>query len=359
MNEKILIDYEYFQTLIEDINNSKSFINIETYIFANDSAGDNILEALKNAALRGVNVRLLIDGFGSLNSANYIQQHTEKTPMQVKIYNPLFAVFLKSPLRFFFFANLRNHRKSCVIDNQIAYVGSANISEYSEIKTAKPWHDITVRITHVSLNELVFAFDRAWAGIKFKVNLHPMFQKLDNNPYFRLNYTWNKRRNLNKSILERIKNCKSRVCVTNAYLIPRKSLLKALNNAAKRGVDVSITVPENPDVIGISLMMSSFYYSLLKSGVKIYHHQPGVLHTKLLIIDDWYCLGSSNLNYRSFRSDLEVDVNIQTPEAKAVLDNQLEIYRQHSIKVSLEEITHQSLFKKIMIRFLLLFRFFC
>lgn len=357
MNEKILINDEFFKSLIEDINHAASFINIETYIFADDKLGHDVLQALKNAAIRGVKVRLLIDGFGSFNSLS-IKNNIENPLMQVKVYNPLWKIFFKSPLRFFYRANHRNHRKSCVIDNQIAYIGSANISEYSKIKS-EPWYDINVRITGVPFDGLIFAFERAWAGRRFKINLHSMFEKFEKNPYFRLNDTWRKRRYLNKSIIEKINQSQSRISISNAYLIPRKVLLKALNRAAKRGVDVSIIVPENPDIVGISLMMSSFYYSLLKSGAKIFHHQPGILHTKLLIIDDWCCLGSSNLNYRSYRSDLEVDVNIQTADAKKTLENQFEVYRENSTMVSIDEIINQSTLKKIVIRFLLLFRYFC
>ena len=104
--------------------------------------------------------------------------------------------------------------------------------------------------------------------------------------------------------------------------MPDHFLLRKLKEAAHKGIDVRILLPQHSDVIFMPWASKAFYYSLLKAGVRIFEYQPSILHAKTLIIDDWFLVGSSNLNHRSLRHDLEVDVNICTSRAKSSLNQQ-------------------------------------
>ena len=144
----------------------------------------------------------------------------------------------------------------------------------------------------------------------------------------------------------------------SAYFNPDYFLLRYLKKAAKRGRDVKILLPHDPDVAIMSLFANAFYSSLLQGGVKIYEYLPSVIHAKMLIIDDWYCIGSSNLTQRSLIHDLEVDVNIQTNSAKKILEKQFLDVIQGSRQLSLEDLKKLPLYKKMLSQLLLYIRYF-
>src|SRR5207249_2714190 len=102
-----------------------------------------------------------------------------------------------------------------------------------------------------------------------------------------------------KNLLRRLSRCEKRVWITNAYFIPDAFLMKKLQDAAKRGIDVRILLPRKSDIAIMPLASSMFYNRLLRSGVRIFEYLPKILHSKILIIDDWMLIGSSNLNHRS------------------------------------------------------------
>jgi cardiolipin synthase len=364
--EIILINDEYFKSLIKDILSAKKSIDLEVYIFANDHIGNEVANALITAAQKGVKVRVLVDGVGT-RDFSHLQTKMEAAGIKTKIYHPLFWSLFKWPIQWESIKNIfhylthissRNHRKTCVIDYKIVYIGSANIVEFSQIQQEKKrWQDLTIRICGLLLDELSFAFDKAWRCVSFKSKLEHIFNSINPDPILRLNFTWRKRRSLYKSLLKKMEDSQARIYIASAYFVPRRFLLLKLTAAARRGVDVRIVIPKNPDVMGMSLLMSSFYYVLLKSGVKILHHTQDILHTKLLIIDDWFCAGSSNINYRSLYYDLEVDIVLQTPKAKKQLEDQFYDYCEHSQPVTRNDLTKKSLFERIAMKSLWFIRF--
>ena len=162
-----------------------------------------------------------------------------------------------------------------------------------------------------------------------------IFRHVREDPPIRLNYTWHRRRILYKNLLRKISQCKNRIWIMNAYFVPDNFLLKKLKDAAISGLDVRILLPSKSDVVMMPWASSTFYYSLLKSGVRIFEYLPGMLHAKSLILDEWMLVGSSNLNHRSLLHDLEVDINITTPTAKATLVQQFLNDLKHSREISL------------------------
>lgn len=327
---------DYFEALLTDIAHAKKCIDLETYIFNHDALGQRILEALLIVAQRGVKIRILVDGAGTPGWNESITQKLEAAGIEARVYHPfpwrfwqwrhamIRLPFLTKILFFIFKMNKRNHRKVCMIDKNIIYIGSANISQchVSEQQGGRNWRDTIVRLVGANTTDLEYAFETAWNHTAIQERLQHLFTHINTNATIRLNYTRHRRRVLYKNLLRRIGRCKMRVWITNAYFIPDNFLLKKLKELAERGIDVRVLLPQKADVFIMPWASSAFYESLLKSGVRIFEYMPTMLHAKSIILDNWFMVGSSNLNHRSLLHDLEVDVVICEPSSKRAIVQQ-------------------------------------
>lgn len=320
----------HFTALLNDIANATQSIDLETYLFQNDHLGQQVVTALIEAAQRGIRVRVMVDGAGSPYWTTNFARRLEKVGVKTKVFHPFpwqlwnwsrSVVKLPLVLKWIYFilkANFRNHRKVCIIDKKMAYIGSFNISKcHLETENGGDgWRDTSVRLTGVDLSELNKAFDAAWEHRTIKERLRDAFKQIRKDPVIRLNYTRHRRRILYKNLLKRIACCTQRIWITNAYFVPDHFLLRRLKEAAKRGVDVRILLPRKSDVLMMPWASCTFYFSLLKAGVRIFEYLPSMLHAKSLILDEWVLVGSSNLNHRSLLHDLEADIRVKTQLAK-------------------------------------------
>jgi cardiolipin synthase len=324
---------DYFQQLIYDLETAQHSIDFEVYIFQNSTLGDHLTQALCDAAHRGVKVRVMVDGAGSpLWGATYANS-IESAGGETRIYHPFpwqlwnySRSLIKLPfiLKWIYLLlkiNKRNHRKLCMIDQHIVYIGSINITPDHLPKNIQGsgWRDIAIRIKNANLDSLQNAFECAWLHRPLKERIRDAFKAIKHNPVIRLNHSWLRRRILYKQLLRRINLCKHRIWITNAYFVPDNFLLRKLIDAAKRGIDVRILLAKKSDIFMMPWASSAFYHSLLKAGVRIFEYLPSNLHAKTLIIDRWMLIGSSNLNHRSLLHDLEVDVNIRRYNTKKQL----------------------------------------
>ncbi len=325
--------HEHFTALLQDIEQAQHTIDLETYIFRKDALGKKIADALIKCAERGVAVRVLVDGAGTPMWSTHFARALEKAGAKTKVFHPFpwqlwnwNRSSLKSPwlLKWIFLllkANSRNHRKVCLIDRKIAYIGSANISEchLPKLQGGDGWRDISVRLNRTDLSAFIDAFDSAWTHKSIPGRLRETFRQVRKDPSIRLNNNRHRRRVLYRHLLRRIRNCQKRIWITNAYFVPDNFLLKRLKEAAKKGIDVRILLPKKSDVLMMPWASSTFYFSLLKAGVRIFEYLPSNLHAKSLILDDWVLVGSSNLNHRSLLHDLEADVRIRLSSNKQKL----------------------------------------
>jgi cardiolipin synthase A/B len=338
----------FFARLFEDIDQARYSIHLETYIFEQDSLGDRLLTALKNAASRGVLVRVLMDGIGSLPWTFDQARAFAKQGIEIRFYHPLPWQVKKSDiLRFFrmryflerlFQLNRRNHRKSCVIDYQIAYVGGMNVSSrhLKSLVGEDAWKDCAVRVKGSAVYDLIVAFEKAWYG-----PFERIIDKLESNQevsthtissLLRLNDSRSKRRRIYRDLIGRIMKAKARVWITTPYLVPEFLVLRALRSAARKGIDVRILVPFKNDVFFMRHVNQASYRYLLRAGVQIFEYIPSILHSKIFIIDQWGTVGSTNLNHRSLFQDLEVDAVLTHPNSIQSLEswylNDLKVSRQ-------------------------------
>ena len=139
-------------------------------------------------------------------------------------------------------------------------------------------------------------------------------------------------RKQSKELILQISKTKKQLWITNPYFVPNYLLSRAILKVAKKGCDVKILVPNRSDIIGMKFVIEGFYTALLKAGCEIYEYKPSILHAKVLIIDDWARVGSTNLDNRSIIYNLEADIEIQKQE-------NIDLLKQHF--VSDLKVSHQ------------------
>ncbi|MEN0058318.1 MAG: phosphatidylserine/phosphatidylglycerophosphate/cardiolipin synthase family protein [Bdellovibrio sp.] len=315
---------EYYHSLLQDIRQAQKSITIETYIFNLDRLTETLLAELGSARQRGCSVKIVVDGFGSYYHIPDLDRRCQTLGIELRVFHPLPYPFLwarelfsKYTLRNHFLRrglNRRTHRKITIIDEKRAYLGSLNFTELhcESIVGIKAWRDTGVWVEGAALSQLVLAFQVSYLRTYVKGLMNWVgrwHHKKD--PYesiLRLNTTQRTRRRLYRDLLVRIAGARSRLYITTAYFLPKRSVLKALVKAAKRGVDVQILIPGKSDVPLVKWAAFFIVRFLLRQHIVIHEYQKTILHAKTMILDDEVFIGSFNLNHRSLLHDLEVEV---------------------------------------------------
>ena len=311
----ILADGETkFSRLFRDIENAENFIHIQYYIFRNDDLGRKIAAALAKKAAQGVEVCLLLDGMGNFTTSK-------------RIFKPLIAaggqlgIFL--PPHFFFRGNFQNHRKICVIDGKIGYIGGFNIGDEYMGKVARfgPWRDLHIRIHGDAAKELGLHFIMDWNFIGPKKLIEA------NDKYFPVieetggdgdclvqivsggpDTKWP---NIYNGLSKMISEANQRIYIQTPYFVPDDNIFENLKIAALSGIDVRIVIPANPDHPFVKWCSMSYLGELLKAGVKCFEYTEGFIHSKMLIIDDIVTsVGTTNMDMRSFKLNFEINAFI-------------------------------------------------
>ena len=342
---------EYFNDIIEGIGRAQSTIELETYIFSVDPLGRRIEAALAEAAHRGVRVRLLVDGIGAVSWIDRQSEILTSSPAQVRVYHPvLIAGFFKNRRRGTLFSRLnrRDHRKVCLVDENVAWVGSLNVSgsHCRSVYGHHAWRDTGVRIRGEALCDLLSAFNNAWARSNTpdgKRRWRESFQvssfgsrERQKSSLVRLNYTQRLRRRNSFQLRTRLQSARHRIWITTAYFAPSPSLVLRLTNAAKRGVDVRVLVPRKSDIFFMPWVTTTHYAPLLVEKVRIFEYLPRFLHAKSIIVDDWVTVGTTNLNQRSLLYDFEVDIVLKNTDALRLIDSQFlkDLEQSEEVKVA-------------------------
>lgn len=295
-----------YASMLDSIAKAENSILLESYIFADDSLGQQFCRALIERALAGVKVKVHIDAAGSLFwFSRGMQNHMRINGVQLRWFH---RWSWRKPWRY----NRRNHRKLLIVDNRIAYLGGFNIHKEN---SRKYYGDDRWRDTHVSFDGTLVAvaaqlFDAFWRG---KLRSQPL-QKAEGSKLLH-NQTLSCRHRLRCVYGEAFSKAKKYIYLTTPYFVPDNHTLRQLCKAAERGVDVRLLVPGKTDVRIALWAARHIYASLLESGVKIYEYLPRVLHAKTVVTDDhWSMVGTSNLDYRSLFINYEL--NLATVDQK-------------------------------------------
>ena len=329
---------EKFNALLRDIEDAKEYIHVQYFIIEHDEVGIQLLEALMKKAREGVQVRLLYDYIGSFYMRPKLLRQMRESGIEV---HPFLEVTLANMA---FRVNWRNHRKIVVIDGEVGYVGGMNIANryITGDKRWKPWRDTHLRISGEAVAAMQYSFAIDWNFTTRKLLTSPtlhyqeppassdyLVQMMGSGPTNR----WN---NISFVFFKAITLAKNRIYVQTPYFLPSDSLLKALQSAALAGVDVRLMLPRKTDSVLLRLATGSYIKECLQSGMKIYFYDDGMMHAKVVLVDDEFVTtGSTNFDFRSFEHNFEFNALIYSKEFNAKMKEIFETDLEQCTRVRL------------------------
>ena len=209
--------------------------------------------------------------------------------------------------------NWRNHRKIVVIDKKVGYIGGMNIADryLGRQEDGSAWRDTHLRIEGEILESLLYAFSIDWNFVESDATLKidpPALQNEKNETGMQLLTSgptdqWD---NLELTYLRAIAGATKCVYIQTPYFLPTDSLIRALVGASLANVDVRIMLPLKSDSKMLQYASLSYVTQCLKAGIKVYLYNPGMLHSKMMIVDDSFVTtGSVNFDFRSFENNFE------------------------------------------------------
>jgi len=356
----------FYQQLLEDIHAAENSIDVEFYIFRWDEVGEIIVGALIEQALRGVRVRFLRDGLGTLFFPRQATIRLLAAGIDVRVFFPIHLPFLGKTF------NHRDHCKIVVIDHNIAYLGGMNVGlEYTGRKrNVGPWRDTQVRICGRPTMQAQRVFESDWSvstptstGLRQARLPEPVsdphrtlttqgaldhaarqpdgpvqgpyataLQFLDSGPD-------NHRATIRDAFFLCLTCAKATIDITTPYFIPGEDIVRALKTAAARGVRVRLLLPANVDHRLIGLACQTYFKDLLQSGIHLFLWQRGVLHAKVMIIDNTVSVvGAANYDLRSFLLNYEVCMIGYGSALADALSSQFERDLEHASSLTLADV---------------------
>lgn len=327
-----------FAAILGAIASARRAVAVEMYHWADDRIGRRFEEALREALARGVSVRVVVDAFGSLGSRGLVSRLASARAV-VAWYHPL------APWAARWYPNRRDHRKIVVVDGRVAFLGGLNLAERyaEEFAGDRAWRDLVLEIEGPAVREVVRLFMGTWARVGGDLEgtgdlVAPPRTSGPAGVQVVGGRGLRGRRALRRSYVELLAQARERVLIANAYFAPERTVRRALAAAARRGVAVDLLLPRETDVPLVRYAGRARYGALLRAGVRIREHVGSVLHAKAAVLDgEILFAGSANLDYRSFRHNLEVAVQIFDPEVSREALGGLERDWNRAHEVRLEE----------------------
>ena len=338
----------FYPAMLSAIREARDSVNFETYIFEPDEVGLQFMEAFKERARAGVEVRFLIDGFGALKLRKRYRDDLEKAGVKVVRFRP-FA--LRNLVRMY----RREHRRATVIDGRIGFTGGAAISKKwkGNVTNRHEWRDSMTRVTGPMVAGIQSAFASNWVYCTSEVIVGPrFFPRLDPAPGLCglsvVSSPSDSMQPIRLLFWLSFINARKRLWISSSYFIPDVRLRKVVIDRARHGVDVRILVPGNhTDAVPVQAAGRSYYQELLEAGVRIYEYQAAMMHAKTIVIDSsWSIVGSANMDERSMEINEENVLGIADREfAESIEQGLLEDY-DRSREILLEEWRKRSLHKR-------------
>lgn len=312
---------EFFPALIAAIDSAAYEVRLETYIFRDDASGTRIAASLTRAAQRGARVHVLIDGVGSGRTSPLFFESMRTAGVSVLVYRPEsdYFNFRSSRLR-------RTHRKIGLIDGKVGFVGGINlIDDLTESLSEFPRYDYAVRIEGPVLADIYLETERLWRLVtwrKFKrpekSGPLPHFSKIVPTPtpggtkvIFAIRDNFRHRRDIERAYLRAINGARREILLTSPYFLPGRHFRRALMQAAKRNVSVTLLLQGRADHVLLQEATRALYTQLLGAGVTIFEYHKSMLHGKIAVVDNsWSTIGSSNLDPFSLLLNREANVMV-------------------------------------------------
>lgn len=318
---KIFTDgHAKFSAMLDDIRRARRFVYLQYYIFLDDTIGRQVADLLIEKAKQGLDVKVIYDHVGSFKASRRFFKRMRRAGVEAypffKVTFPFFGTRI----------NWRNHRKICLIDGRVGYIGGMNIADrYVDGPAAGGiWRDLHLRVTGPILRSLNHSFATDWnfMGRPIPEGLTPPDEAAGHGHGMQLITSgptgqWS---NVGLQFIKAIGNAKKSIFIMTPYFLPTEGLLRALQAAALSKIDVRILMPRRGDSALLRYASRSYVKECLRSGIKIYFFDAGMMHSKAIIIDDEFAtVGSTNFDFRSFEHNFESNLFIYSKEFNATL----------------------------------------
>lgn len=334
-----------FDALKRDLLSATKYINLQYYIFENDTIGNEIKSILISKAQSGVKVRVIYDDVGSWDVkrsffSEMVANGVDARPF-LKVAFPPFATKI----------NLRNHRKIVVIDGRVGYIGGMNIADrYVQGNHLGQWRDVHLRIKGAAVKALQGSFANDWHFMgrpALTSTIHAEKSAGEAGVQLMVSGPTGKWNNVSMMFLCAISQARKCVYVQTPYFLPTESLLEALQTVALAGVDVKIMIPRRSDSVMLRKASYSYVKECLEAGIKVYTYEAGMLHSKMLIVDDEIAsVGSTNFDFRSFEHNFESNVFIYDKHTNSRLKKLFNEDVKSSTKLTMEQWSKRPLFER-------------
>lgn len=306
---------EFFPALQQAIESARDEIHLQTYIYEADLVGKTIAGALKRAAARGVDVHVLLDGFGSKDMDRDLVTDLQAAGVEVLFYRPKISPWTLKRKRL-----RRLHRKVAVIDGKVAFVGGINIiDDMNAPDHTPPRIDYAVRVQGPLLPEIRASVRRLWRRVawahlrrvragRLKARLAPKPAGLMWAAYVVRDNVLH-RRDIEDAYLNAIDGATREIVIANSYFLPGIRFRRALTAAAHRGVRVVLLLQARVEYVLLDYASRALYDELLAAGIEIYEYEKSFMHSKVAVIDgQWATVGSSNIDPFSLMLAREANV---------------------------------------------------
>ena len=342
---------EAFPAMFEAIDSAKTFIALEMYIYTDDVTGREFKAHLVQAARRGVQIMVLVDGWGSWSLSDEFWEDLRAAGGAVRRFRPV----LKGLSLF------RNHRKLLLIDDNIAYIGGMNIADeyFRGADGEAAWRDNLFEISGPEVLRLRRSFSRMWVRAESPLRRFILWRRRNRHMKvvvgggvrFLESGPENPMRPVRRAYLQVINSAVGNIDLAMAYFYPHGRLMRALRRAVRRGVQVRLLFSMKTDIPVARWAARGLYGRLLRAGVEVWEYVPAMMHAKLAISDDTVIAGSANLDIRSGAINYELVAVVTDHELAAKAHADFENDLKKSVRISLEDWKKRPMFQKLKERF--------
>jgi cardiolipin synthase A/B len=340
---------EFYPAMLEAISNARQTINMECYIFRPDKIGRKFMRAMMDRARAGVIVTLIVDAVGSFRFGLSGIREMREAGCHVEAYQRLKWYRLAR-------LNNRTHRELLIVDGKEAFIGGAGVGDQwaKGQRGKRPWRDTMARVTGPVVAAIQGVFAENWVECCGEIlsgpEYFPELKKTGDTPTVVIKSSPADRATASRVAFQMlIESATKSIQITTPYFLPDKSLRNAFKESARRGVKIDIIVPgSHTDQRWVRLVSRRKYRELLKEGIRIYEYRAGMIHAKVLNVDDlWVVLGTTNFDNRSFEHNDEINVAIRDEEMSARAAKDFKADLQRCEEVTMDTWRRRPLLEKI------------
>jgi cardiolipin synthase len=340
---------QIFPSMLAAIRGARRTINLEFYIYWDGEIGRTFAEALAERARAGVAVKVILDAVGSAGMSAQLIDFLRRNGIDMEWYHPLRWYTLSR-------MNHRTHRKLLVVDGRVGFSGGVGIADVwqGDADSRDHWRDTVVRVEGPVVTQMQFAFMDNWIKSRGELltglDYFPEVERAGPHVTQVLKSSPSEGSSTVKLLyIISIVSARKSIYIANAYFVPDRDTIRALEGAVRRGVDVRVIVPGEETDVPIVRQASRLHYdTLLRRGIRIFEYQPTMMHAKTMVVDGlWTTVGSSNFDDRSFRLNDEVNVNVYDRETAALMETMFHEDLARSREVTLRKWFRRGIFDRV------------